>query len=189
MYSCILYYFRALENVQILLHGTEGESMEYTTKIFERVNTPPFWKETQSQKLSPNVESALVVVIDMGELKDNATSKVEFNAVIIYKNKGYECILPVDAVTVSSIDTMGELFDVMCNDLSGEYGPCMSFTSTFNTPMMNMCRSLFRKGVLYYYTLFLLVLFIYYILYIHIISWARQVPVGFVSYFPLFFFM
>ncbi|CAB3228837.1 unnamed protein product [Arctia plantaginis] len=107
-----------LENVQILIHGTTGKSIEYTTKIFEKMSTPPFWKETQSQKLLCNVESALVVVVDLKELKDNIIRRIEWNEVIIYKNEEHECILPIDAVTLSSKDIMGEQFDVMCNDLS-----------------------------------------------------------------------
>lgn len=110
----------SLEDVNILLHGTTGLSIEYTTKIFEKITSPPIWKETDSQYLKPNRESALVVVLKVKEMKDNILSKVEFNGVIHLKKSGLECTLPIGDVNLSSLDTMGEQFDVLCTDMDDE---------------------------------------------------------------------
>lgn len=105
-----------LEEVQILLHGTTRQTVEYSTKIFEKQDTLPYWKESCKQTLVSNKESAIVVVIDYEELKDNVISKMEFNGVLIYKKSQNECVMPIDDVKFSPLDTMGEQFDVMCSN-------------------------------------------------------------------------
>ncbi|KAJ8717875.1 hypothetical protein PYW07_005805 [Mythimna separata] len=102
-----------LEDVHILLHGTTGQSIEYTTKLFEKIETSPFWEETGTQVLKYNKNSAIVTVIEENELRSNVVSKIEFNGVIFYKKNGKECLLPMEDVRLCSLDTMGAEFDVL----------------------------------------------------------------------------
>ncbi|XP_075981142.1 uncharacterized protein LOC142979836 [Anticarsia gemmatalis] len=106
----------ALENVHILLHGTTKLSIEYTTKIFKRSHNPPYWNETTAQVLKPDIEYAIVTVIDYEELKHNVITKMQFNGVIFYTKDDKECILPIDDVRLSSSEVMGQDFDVLCSD-------------------------------------------------------------------------
>lgn len=128
-----IYIYRVLEDMHILLHGTNEHSTEYTTKLFEKINSSPFWVETQTQTLRCNIKTAIVVVIDLEELKSNVVSKIEFNGVIFYRFMGKECLLPIDDVKLSSLDTMAEEFDVISSVPIGEYFfrffDCRSFAS------------------------------------------------------------
>lgn len=120
-------FCRPLEDVHILIHSTTGQSIEYVTKLFEKTEKSPFWEETETQTLKPNKNSAVVVVIDWEELKSNVVSKIEFNGVIFYKKNGKECLLPIENVKLSSLDTMGSEFDVMSSVPMGMY--LLSFPS------------------------------------------------------------
>ncbi|KAJ8717228.1 hypothetical protein PYW08_005627 [Mythimna loreyi] len=102
-----------LEEVHILLHGTTGQSVQYTTKLFEKIETLPFWEEKGTQTLKYNKNSAIVTVIDEDELRSNVVSKIEFNGVIFYKNNGKEFLLPMEDVKLCYLDTMGAEFDVL----------------------------------------------------------------------------
>lgn len=103
----------------MLLHVNARYCIEYSTKLFEKKNSLPFWEEKQTQTLKPNTESAIVAVIDLKEMKDNVISKVEFNGVICYKKSEKECILPIDKVMLSPLDTIEERFDVLCSNPMG----------------------------------------------------------------------
>uniref|UniRef100_A0A2A4J5I0 Uncharacterized protein n=1 Tax=Heliothis virescens TaxID=7102 RepID=A0A2A4J5I0_HELVI len=115
-----------LEDVHILIHSQTGiqenttknilHSIEYTTKIFEKTATSPFWEEKKTQTIRKNIDSAIVAVIDLEELKSSVISRIEFNAIVFYKKYGKEFLLPIEDVYLSSLDTMGEEFDVFSSE-------------------------------------------------------------------------
>lgn len=107
--------------MHILIHGTTGQSIEYTTKLFEKTDESPFWEESGTQILKCNKNSAVVVVMDLEELKSNVVSRIEFNGVIFYKMNEKECLLPIEDVKLSSLDTMGMEFDVISSVPMGSY--------------------------------------------------------------------
>uniref|UniRef100_A0A2H1VZ46 SFRICE_010295 n=1 Tax=Spodoptera frugiperda TaxID=7108 RepID=A0A2H1VZ46_SPOFR len=106
-----------LEDVHILIHGTTGQSIEYTTKLFEETaiitNNLPFWTEIQTQTLKPNVSSAIILIMDTKEIIDSLMSKLNLNAVIFYKRKGQEYLLPVREIELYAKDTIGAKFDAI----------------------------------------------------------------------------
>ncbi|KAF9424811.1 hypothetical protein HW555_000112 [Spodoptera exigua] len=106
-----------LEDVHILVHGTTGESIEYTTKLFEETfiitNNLPFWTEIQTQTLKPKISSAIVLVMDIKEVIDSLTCKLCLNGVIFYKRKGKEYLLPLQEIELYAKDTIGAKFDAI----------------------------------------------------------------------------
>ncbi|XP_035435326.2 uncharacterized protein LOC118266078 [Spodoptera frugiperda] len=106
-----------LEDVHILVHGTTGQSIEYTTKLFEETsiitNNLPFWTEIQTQTLKPNVSSAIVLIMDTKEIIDSLMCKLNLNAVIFYNRKGQEYLLPVREIELYAKDTIGAKFDAI----------------------------------------------------------------------------
>nr|XP_021182169.2 uncharacterized protein LOC110370613 [Helicoverpa armigera] len=115
-----------LEDVHMLIHGQTGinksssnnilHSIEYTTKIFQKTTTSPFWEERRSQTIKRNIDSAIVVTIDLEELKSSVVSRIEFNGIIFYKKNGKEFLLPIEDLYLSSLDTMGEEFDAFSSE-------------------------------------------------------------------------
>ncbi|CAH0695858.1 unnamed protein product [Spodoptera exigua] len=106
-----------LEDVHILVHGTTGQSIEYTTKLFEETfimtNNLPFWTEIQTQTLKPNISSAIVLVMDIKEVIDSLMCKLCLNGVIFYKRKGKEYLLPLQEIELYAKDTIGAKFDAI----------------------------------------------------------------------------
>lgn len=74
----------------------------------------PFWCE-QTQTLNPNMDTAVVAVIDQNELQYNVCSSIKFTGIISYKLKDKEQIIPMENIYISALDTMGEEFDVLSN--------------------------------------------------------------------------
>ncbi|CAH1640254.1 unnamed protein product [Spodoptera littoralis] len=109
----------SLEDVHILVHGTTGQSIEYTTKLFEEISTNtnnlPFWTEIQTQALKTNVTSAIVFIMDIKDIIDSLMCKLSLNAVIFYKKKGKEYILPVQELELYAKDTIGAKFDAIAS--------------------------------------------------------------------------
>lgn len=101
-----------LEDVNIVL-SSSSTSISYITKLFEKTNTQPFWFESQTQELKPTIETGIVAVINVDEFKNNILSDIEFKGMIIYKKENKDCLLPFEDVIISSLDTMGENFDVL----------------------------------------------------------------------------
>ncbi|KAM3963345.1 uncharacterized protein ACR2FA_002714 [Aphomia sociella] len=118
-----------IEDVHILLHSRNRSSLVYTTKIYEKERAEPFWIETDLQCLKTIEEYAVVGVIDIKELKENVTSRIDFNTALVYKKQGNEHLLPFQNVSVSALDTMGGQFDVLCANPIDEYG-LLSLLST-----------------------------------------------------------
>ncbi|KAG6452006.1 uncharacterized protein LOC115444742 [Manduca sexta] len=101
-----------IEDIQVLLHGTTRPVVTYTTKLFEKNDKPPFYKEKDVHNLQPNNKVAITVVVDLNELKCNVFSKVMFEAVVMFKKKE-EFLLPLERINLSSFDTLKEGFDVL----------------------------------------------------------------------------
>ncbi|XP_059060777.1 uncharacterized protein LOC131853763 [Achroia grisella] len=118
-----------MENVHILLHSTSRPSLVYTTKLFERINYEPFWLESKMQIVKTNKEFAVVAVIDVKEIKDNDTSRIDISGAMVYKREGKEHILPFDCVSISALDAMGEQFDVLSSHTL-DYYAVLSILST-----------------------------------------------------------
>ncbi|KAJ0174153.1 hypothetical protein K1T71_010299 [Dendrolimus kikuchii] len=101
-----------LKDVNILLRNT-SQSLVYSTKLFEKISKPPLWTESPTQKVKPDLETAVIGVINIEQLKNNILSRIEFKGTICCKKEGNDCFLPFNDVTISSLDTMGEDFDVL----------------------------------------------------------------------------
>lgn len=108
-------FFRKIDNIRILLHGIDNKSIVYTTKVFKEMSASPFWKE-KSNTIISNEECFIVAVIEMRELKYIASSRIEFEAVLSYSKVGSNAVLPLENVSISALDTMGENFDLLTSD-------------------------------------------------------------------------
>ncbi|XP_046970104.1 uncharacterized protein LOC124537332 [Vanessa cardui] len=101
-----------ITDISVLLHGTSKHSLDYTTKIFNQIPRPPYWKEIKSQIDSFN-ESTVVAVIDIKELKYNVMSRIDFDIVVSFTQEDKSFLLPLESVGISALDTMGPSFDVL----------------------------------------------------------------------------
>ncbi|XP_026763149.2 uncharacterized protein LOC113521714 [Galleria mellonella] len=111
----------AMEDVHILLHSTNKPSLVYSTKLFQKTNIEPFWIESKLQTVECNKEYAIIAVIDIKEMKENVISSIEFSGVLVYKANRREYILPFEPVNISTLQTMGENFDVLSSDIIDPY--------------------------------------------------------------------
>ncbi|CAG9795741.1 unnamed protein product [Diatraea saccharalis] len=107
-----------LEDIHILLHGTDKPSITYTTRLFEKIETPPFWREKRTRVIKNDHEIAVTAVVNLGEIKNVTTKIIEFNGAMFYKKSGKEYLLPMEHVSISGDDIMGKEYDaLMCSDL------------------------------------------------------------------------
>lgn len=58
------------------------------------------------------------MIIEFDELFNTSFSKVELDGVVAFKKNGKEYLVPFDQVVISSLDAMGENFDVLPSDFS-----------------------------------------------------------------------
>ncbi|CAK1551467.1 unnamed protein product [Leptosia nina] len=109
-----------IDNIHILFHGLQKKSTEYTTKIYEETSYSPYWREKDFHSIKSNEECSIIGIIEMKELK-YSVSKIEFEAVLSYMKQGKSYVLPLDDVSISAIDTMGENFDILQSSEEDKY--------------------------------------------------------------------
>ncbi|XP_050674410.1 uncharacterized protein LOC126971936 isoform X2 [Leptidea sinapis] len=106
----------SIDNVHILLHGKSKDSVTYTTKIFKEIPESPYWQEKNSHSLRSNEKCSVVAVVDLKELKYTITSKLEVEGAISYTILDNKHILPLENISISTVETMGEQFDALVSD-------------------------------------------------------------------------
>ncbi|CAH4030489.1 unnamed protein product [Pieris brassicae] len=102
-----------IENIHILFHGTDNKTITYTTKVFEESST--IWKEI-TNTMNSNQECYVVAVLDMRELKYGVFSKIEFEAVLSFTKLGSSYVLPLENVSISVMEIMGEDFELLMSN-------------------------------------------------------------------------
>lgn len=112
-------YCRPLKEVCVLLHSDSKQSVEHNTKVFETISKPPHWKERDAEISSYN-ESTVVATVDLKELQFDAASRIEFEIALSYTKSGKIQIQPIESVSISPLDVMGENSDVLCCSDIGE---------------------------------------------------------------------
>ncbi|CAG5049312.1 unnamed protein product [Parnassius apollo] len=100
-----------LEDVYVLLHSSAKGSIIYVAKLFVQIDTN--WIEKDKQYIEPKSEVAVVTSVDLKELQNNVTSRIEFDMVLVFQKSGKDYILPFDTVVISAGDIMGENFDIL----------------------------------------------------------------------------
>ncbi|XP_063540334.1 uncharacterized protein LOC134749345 [Cydia strobilella] len=103
-----------LHDVAILLHSKQPSTV-YTTHLYQHTTVSPRWKEVH--KLQPNIQTAIVAVVDLTELQ-YSTSRLDFNGVISYKREGKDYLMPFDSMVLSYSEFMGKQYDVLANEIS-----------------------------------------------------------------------
>ncbi|XP_063366913.1 uncharacterized protein LOC134655384 [Cydia amplana] len=103
-----------LHDIAILLHSKQP-SIVYATHLFQHTTVSPRWKE--AHKLQPNIQTAIVAVVDLTELQ-YSTSRLELNGVISYKRGGKDYLMPFDSVVLSYSEFMGKQYDVLANEIN-----------------------------------------------------------------------
>ncbi|XP_026742583.1 uncharacterized protein LOC113504477 [Trichoplusia ni] len=101
-----------LEDVHIILHSASNQAIEYTTKLFTPTDYLLHWEERATQTIQGHINTAIVVVIDVDELKSRVVSNIHFNGVVYYMKMGKEHVVPFSDVHISSMDALAEEFDV-----------------------------------------------------------------------------
>ncbi|XP_050352805.1 uncharacterized protein LOC126775089 [Nymphalis io] len=101
-----------ITDISVLLHGTSKHSLAYTTKIFNQIPRPPYWKENKSQIDSSN-ESTVVAVVDLKEIQYNVMSRIDFDIVVSFTKEEKDFLLPLECVRISALDIMGPNFDIL----------------------------------------------------------------------------
>ncbi|OWR45177.1 hypothetical protein KGM_207499 [Danaus plexippus plexippus] len=106
----------SLENVVVLLQGTNLPSIDYTTILLKETSDAPHLKKIDSQ-IDSNSEVIVIAVVDLDELKYNVSSRLDFDVVVSYKRNDEIYLLPFKSVSISAMDTMGTDFDILaCNE-------------------------------------------------------------------------
>lgn len=102
----------------MLLHGASRPSIEYKSKLFIQIPTSPFWSETKSM-LNSEDKCTLVTILDVDEVKNDTETRIDFDVVISLKLKGTNYLLPLDSVSISALDMMGEKFEMLADETEG----------------------------------------------------------------------
>ncbi|CAK1584546.1 unnamed protein product [Parnassius mnemosyne] len=117
-----------LEDVFVLLHSSVKGSIIYVTKLFVQVNTN--WIEKDKQYIEPKTEVAVVTSVDLKELQNNVTSRIEFDMVLVFKKSGKDYVVPFDTVVISATDIMGENFDILSSSNIDEQHTVLAVLAT-----------------------------------------------------------
>ncbi|RVE48298.1 hypothetical protein evm_007049 [Chilo suppressalis] len=125
-----------LEDIQILLHGTDKLSIIYTTKLFEKIKAPPFWKERNTRIIKNDSEIAVTAVINTEELKHVLSNKIEFNGALFYNKNGKEYLIPFDHVFITCEEISEKQYDVLTNSELDEMSCLAILASTSRTDMV-----------------------------------------------------
>ncbi|XP_063830368.1 uncharacterized protein LOC135079686 [Ostrinia nubilalis] len=107
-----------IEDVHILVHGTLKPTTVYTTKLYDRINTSPFWQERKTNTLLNDHDVAVVGVIDIFEVVKNMHNTVQFHGVIAYRRLGKEYMVPFDEVV--RIQELFSYKDILGTDVIDE---------------------------------------------------------------------
>ncbi|XP_034835209.1 uncharacterized protein [Maniola hyperantus] len=110
-----------IKEVCVLLHSDLKQSVEHSTKVFETISKPPHWRETDAEISSYN-KSTVVATVDLKELQFDVASRIEFEITLSYTKSGKIQIQPIESVSISPLDIMGENSDVLhCSDIDSTY--------------------------------------------------------------------
>ncbi|CAG9564042.1 unnamed protein product [Danaus chrysippus] len=107
----------SLENVVVLLHGSNLPSIDYTTVLLKETSDAPYLKKIDSW-IESNSEAIVIAVVDLDELKNNVLSRLDFDVVVSYKKNDEIYLLPFKSVSISAMDTMGEDIDILSHSES-----------------------------------------------------------------------
>ncbi|CAD0203194.1 unnamed protein product [Chrysodeixis includens] len=124
-----------LEDVHIILHSTTDQSVEYTTKLFTPTDYLLHWEEKPTQSIQGNIDTAIVVVMDVDELKSSVVSNISFNGIIYYMKLGKEYVLPIGDVHLSSMDALAEEFDAFSSGVMDTNSMLAVLASTEKTDL------------------------------------------------------
>lgn len=92
------------------------------TKVFEHISKSPHWKETDAQ-IAANNESTVAAVMDLEELQFEV-GVTEFEIAISFTKSGKNYMLPVENVSISPTEIMGDNFDAWCSSDTGKFSFC-----------------------------------------------------------------
>ncbi|XP_028029737.1 uncharacterized protein LOC114242675 [Bombyx mandarina] len=129
------HYHEDVEELHLLLNNN-CSSLTYTTKLFKKYHKPPYWIEKKKNMMEPNSKITIVVIIEFDELFNTSFSKVELDGVVAFKKNGKEYLVPFDHVVISSMDAMGENFDVLPSDFTDQHSVLAAITSTVKTDLI-----------------------------------------------------
>ncbi|CAH2089508.1 unnamed protein product [Euphydryas editha] len=125
-----------ISDISVLLHGTNKQSLTYTTKIFNEIPVSPYWEEVNSQ-IGSNKFSTIVAVVDLKEIRNNTMSSIDFDTVVSFKREEKSYLLPLGTIGISALDIMGDNFDILSNEEEERNTLMLALLST--SERINLC--------------------------------------------------